>query len=264
MKIAFFVSAFPCLSETFILNQITGLIDRGHDIDIYAERAENNDKIHEDVKKYNLLSRTFYFHTPVPENKLLRIRKSMAFLLHNIMKTPIPLLRSLNIFKFGREAASLRLFYRIIPFMNRGLYDIIHCQFGPNGDLAVLLKAMGVLKGKIITTFHGYDIRLGIEKGGSIYREVFLEGDLFLAISDYNYRNLLNFGIDERKIIFHPVGIDLKTFSWKWNSGSDLKAGKVRLISVGRLVREKGLDYGIMAVQQVLQRAPELDLEYII
>ena len=264
MKIAFFVSAFPCLSETFILNQITGLIDRGHDIDIYAEWPDNNPKIHEDVKKYNLLSRTIYFHNPVPGNKLLRIRKAINFLLKNIIKSPEPLLESLNIFKYGREAISLSVFYKIMPFLNRGQYDIIHCQFGQNGNSAVLLKRMGVLKGKIITTFHGYDIRLGIEKGGSIYRELFLEGDLFLAISDYNYRNLMGFGIDERKIIFHPVGIDLNRFPWKWNSGSDLKMGKVRLISVGRLVKEKGHNYGIMAIHKVLQRRPELDLEYVI
>ncbi len=38
MKIAFFVDQFPSVSETFILNQITGLIDRGHEVDIYADK----------------------------------------------------------------------------------------------------------------------------------------------------------------------------------------------------------------------------------
>ena len=37
MKIAFIVTFFPALSETFILNQITGLIERGHEVDIYAD-----------------------------------------------------------------------------------------------------------------------------------------------------------------------------------------------------------------------------------
>ena len=36
MKIAFVVQGFPHLSETFILNQITGLLDRGHAVDIFA------------------------------------------------------------------------------------------------------------------------------------------------------------------------------------------------------------------------------------
>lgn len=46
MKIAFFVSLFPRLSETFILNQITGLIDRGHDVDIYAYDNGKDPKVH--------------------------------------------------------------------------------------------------------------------------------------------------------------------------------------------------------------------------
>ena len=37
MKILFVVGQFPKLSETFILNQITGLIDQGHQVDILAE-----------------------------------------------------------------------------------------------------------------------------------------------------------------------------------------------------------------------------------
>ena len=36
LKIAFIAGVFPALSETFILNQITGLIDLGHDVDIFA------------------------------------------------------------------------------------------------------------------------------------------------------------------------------------------------------------------------------------
>ncbi len=35
MKIAFIVWRFPVLSEAFILNQITGLIDRGHEVHIH-------------------------------------------------------------------------------------------------------------------------------------------------------------------------------------------------------------------------------------
>lgn len=37
MQIAFIVGHFPRLSETFILNQVTGLIDRGHQVDIFSE-----------------------------------------------------------------------------------------------------------------------------------------------------------------------------------------------------------------------------------
>lgn len=37
MKIAIVVGGFPLISETFILNHIIGLIDLGHDVEIFAE-----------------------------------------------------------------------------------------------------------------------------------------------------------------------------------------------------------------------------------
>ena len=39
MKIAFIVNEFPSLSETFVLNQIVGLVEAGHDVHIYASSA---------------------------------------------------------------------------------------------------------------------------------------------------------------------------------------------------------------------------------
>jgi len=39
MKIAFIVGGFPTLSETFILNQITGLLDMGHEVEIFAQSS---------------------------------------------------------------------------------------------------------------------------------------------------------------------------------------------------------------------------------
>lgn len=40
LSILFVVSAFPSISQTFVLNQITSLIDRGHDIYVYSQNKE--------------------------------------------------------------------------------------------------------------------------------------------------------------------------------------------------------------------------------
>ncbi len=58
MRIAFIVGAFPVISETFILNQITGLIDRGHDVDIYARSIRHLETPHPQINRYRLLDRT--------------------------------------------------------------------------------------------------------------------------------------------------------------------------------------------------------------
>src|SRR5947199_8345537 len=65
LRIARFVGSFPVVSETFIVRQITGLIDLGHAVDIYADsRAEADAPIHPEIAKYRLLERTTVMDMP--------------------------------------------------------------------------------------------------------------------------------------------------------------------------------------------------------
>ncbi|MFO7166545.1 MAG: colanic acid biosynthesis glycosyltransferase WcaL, partial [Chloroflexota bacterium] len=61
MRIAMIVNQFPALSETFVLSQITGLIDRGHSVDIFASQPRAEGTVHQDVLDYGLLERTTYY-----------------------------------------------------------------------------------------------------------------------------------------------------------------------------------------------------------
>ena len=57
LKIAVVVNQFPSISETFVLDQIVGLIELGHQVDIFAfHKPKNYSKIHEKIKKHNLLN----------------------------------------------------------------------------------------------------------------------------------------------------------------------------------------------------------------
>jgi len=260
MKIAFIVTSFPNLSETFILNQITGLLHLGYEVEIFANSNPNQDKVHPNVEACRLMERTHYFN--MPANKVKRVLKALGLLIANFHKAPGRLLRALNVFKYGRDALSLRLLYALIPFLGREQeYDIIHCHFGPNGNLGARLKQLGI-QGTLVTTFHGHDTRLGIEKGGHIYQNLFEDGDCFIAVSDYNYKNLINFGLDENKIIYHPVGIDLDKFIYKWQSEPSKDTKPIKVLTIARLVEIKGLQYGIQAIRKLLEQHPELILEY--
>ena len=257
MRIAFIVGAFPRLSETFILNQITGLMDRGHCVDIFARTLSKEPAVHPDVEKYKLLDRTC--HLRVPKDKFSRVLAGIGLIAANFRKNPKVILRTLNIFEYGITALSLTLLHMTAPFLRD--YDVIHCQYGTNGDLGITLKRLGV-QGKVVTTFHGYDIRRGLEKGESIYERLFKEGDCFIAIAAYNYKNLLKFGLDEKKMVRLPVGIDPDRFPYRWERASFENEAPIRLVTVARLVEEKGLSYGIKAVHKVLQQHPQFDLEY--
>jgi len=267
MRIAFILGAFPILSETFILNQITGLIDRGHEVDIFARCPGSASKVHPDVFKYKLLDRTYYYDVSVPVNFVNRLLKAVWLVFSNVHKKPLVILRCLNVFKYGRKSASLRQLYEVMPFLQCKAYDIIHCHFGPNGLKGVRMRELGAIKGKIVTTFHGYDIRLGIKNGNDYYADLKKNGDVFLSISPYNKRNLLKFGFDANKIFDNPVGIDTRRFISHWEdevyrNHDDQR--KVRILTVARLVSEKGLEYGIRSMKEILQRNSFAKIQYTI
>ncbi len=257
MRVAFLVDEFPSLAETFMLGQITGLIDRGHEIRIFAKAAESVHEMHPDVERYGLLERTKYIR--IPANRLERVLGAVALIYTNLKLKPRTTLRSLNAFKYGRRALSPTLLYTADLFHDK--YDILHCQYGPNGNLGAELKRLGIAK-KVVTSFHGYDIRLGIELGGKIYRTLSEQGDCFLVISGYNFRNLVSFGFDQEKMIYHPVGIDVRRFSGNGKSGLSGDGRPVRVLTVSRLSAEKGLECGIRAVHRVLNARPEYKLQY--
>ena len=262
MKIAFLVGSFPKLSETFILNQITGLIEMGHDVNIFARTPSGELIVHDDVEKYKLLNQTRYFDNKkyeIPKNNFLRIIKAIKILRTSTKIQKKQLIRSLNILKFGKDALRLRTFYSTAKFLGSNIenYDIIHCHFGPQGQLAALLKDTGVITGKLITTFHGYDITVHVEKKGmNVYEHLFKNGDMFMPISDRWREKLILLGCDEDKIVLHRMGVDTKKFFFTPRKLKE--CGTVPLLTVARLVEKKGVEYGIQAVAKSLRTYPNI------
>lgn len=260
MKIAFVLPAFPVISETFILNQLTWFLDHGHHVDIFARQRSTETKIHEDVEKYRLLDRTHYYWD-VPSDKLHRTMSALCLIRKYGLKHPIGILRTLNGFKFGSLAWTLALLHRVGPFLND--YDIVQCHFGTSGNWGIFLKEFGV-KSKFVTTFHGFDIRMGLEKGGQIYRNLFEKGDGFISISEYNFQSLCRLGLSQKKIFSLPIGIDLRKFPLKTRDAVRKTQGSCRIATVARLVPEKGLQYGIEAIARLQQKRPGRPVRYTI
>ena len=60
MKVLFYLNSFPLPSETFIIDQISGLIERGADVTILSLVKGKIDIDNEKVKKYKLIERTVF------------------------------------------------------------------------------------------------------------------------------------------------------------------------------------------------------------
>jgi len=257
MKIAFIIGAFPTLSETFILNQITGLIDMGQDVDICAQFYSNEKKMHSDIEKYHLMDKVHYFN--IPSNKIKRILKAIYLIIKNFHKAPLKILKSLNVFIYGKVALSLKLLYLLIPFLDNN-FDILYCHFGTNGILGTYLREMGV-DGKLVTTFHGYDMSGFIKSNSNnVYNNLFKNGDLFLPISDYWKQKLIKLNCEEKKIVVHRMGINLEKF--KFSERRKEPREVIKLLTIGRLTEKKGHEYAIRAISKLIKKYR--NIEYII
>ncbi len=96
MRIAFILHEFPVISQSLILKQITGLIDRGHEVDVYAQAGPDGSGVHEDFTAYGLRKRTFYL--PRLSGTRLRLAATGLWLIaSHYHRDPRTLLRALRV-----------------------------------------------------------------------------------------------------------------------------------------------------------------------
>lgn len=250
MRIAFLLNHFPGLSITFIIDQITGLLDRGHSVTIFAANRDQHPFAHPAVERYNLLGRTVYYQQPSP-GMVATYKGGLMALLRSLMKAPVKTLRALDVFRYGRHAYSLRLLYAVDSLWSREIentYDIVHCHMGPIGIKGALFRDLGLIQGRLVTTFHGYDVtQYPARFGPDVYRKyLFSRGDLFMTVSEHMRKRIIDLGCEPQKTIVHHVGIDTGLFDFK--ARSLVPGEQLRLVSVARLTEKKGLEYAIRAV----------------
>lgn len=253
LNIAFIVNDFPCISETFILNQITGLLELGHDVDIFAyNKAEKDQKQHAAVLKYGLLKRVKYFPA-IPQGRIARLVRLTGIVLIQIFKHPAWLCKCFNFKKYG-VYRSLNHLFHLQLLMNKK-YDIIHCQYGTIGrDWAYIREIMDT---KLVVSFRGYDLmKMVFEHGPIVYKELFDRGDVFLPVSGYFAKKLEEIGCSKRKIHVLYSGIDVRKYQYKERT-FDFQE-KIELLSMGRLVEKKGIKYVIYAVEQLRKQYPNV------
>ena len=261
MRIAFLVSEFPKLSETFILNQVVGAIERGHEVDIYTRYIRDWSNVHPDVNRYQLWERT-YSMPPLPYNYLWRAIKGVGLFLSNFHRAPRSIARSLNIFAYGEQAFNLWLLYTAVALLDTPCdYDIIHCQFGTLGYRGLALKRLLQPTPKLLMMFRGFDISAYLEKGGKrVYPRLFKDVDYCLANCNFFRQRVIDLGLDADRIAVHFSGLDVEKFTFQ---PRQLVPGEpIRLATTGRLVEKKGIEYAIRAV--VRQAKHDANLCYYI
>ncbi|HYT62047.1 MAG TPA: glycosyltransferase [Haliangiales bacterium] len=280
LRIALFVGSFPVVSETFILRQIAGLLDLGHEVDIYADtRAEANAPVHSEVARYRLLERTTFMDMP-PEtapwempvwpvarrtwlpgsetsvHNAVRLGRALPKFFRCLTHSPRLTLQVLSPREYRYQAASLSALYRLAALCpQKKKYDVLHAHFGPAGNSFRFARTLW--QAPMIVSFHGYDYStLPRKEGTDMYRRLFQTADAITVNSEYTGRQVEKLGCPAAKLHRLPVGLDPEEFPFRERTLHD--GGPIRILTVARLIEIKGHEYVIRALAKVRERHPAI------
>ena len=257
LRIAFLLPSFPELSNTFILNQITGLVDRGHDVSLFAVACKPFDEAHADVARYGLSERMR--HVPIPGGHFARLRSALT-----LMASPEgrqrAALDALNPLRHGRRGVNFVHYHTVVSFLRAPRFDVLHCQFGDHGPRAARLLRLARIDAALVTSFRGADLTQGLERDPRRYVDLLRNGDLFTPVSDDFGRRLVAAGAPADRVATHRSGLELQRFPFTQRQPPE---GRARLLFVGRLTEKKGVAYLLEALANLLATGRDAELTIV-
>ena len=200
LRVAMVVWTFPTLSQTFVLDQIRGLLERNHDVDIFALKGPwpEGKPYHADFDRLELQQRTFAA-TAKPQGILQRFQLTGRLLCRQLIKNPQSVVRWAASCMQGKSV-SLRCLDAITPRIFQNTYDIAHCQFGTLGNLSLALEQIGMRFKRLVVTYRGYDISSVIQHSGPrVYDRLFKRADMVMPNCDFFRSRLIELNCDPAK-----------------------------------------------------------------
>ncbi len=249
MRVAFFTNHFPVASETFIANTAVGLIDAGHDVDLYGLFGKSASTArHALAEQRGLLSRAFSPRFPKRREIVRRWWEAPRAFARITQTSGLRAATSgLNLLVHRHRGLVMRALHEVEAFQSSGRYDALHCHFGTLAEPVLRHRRAGGLRGPLIVHFRGHDISSHVaEVGPRCYDRVFGEAEAFIANSAFFRERAIALGCpaDRITVVESPVNLEIFPLTPR-----TLRPGQpIRILTVGRLVEKKGIAYAIEAV----------------
>ena len=246
MRIAFFVHRFPALSETFILHQVTGLLDRGHDVRIFSEEAPGDAPVHSEVEARNLMDRV------VPLHERMRGMGEWAWPRVLALRAPQALLQMRRRSR-ARYGGGWALGQKLAVLAQSGPPpDVVHAHFG---DVALRNRHASLIwPVPFVASFYGHDAsRVPLREGAGVYGPLESTARCVTVLSGDMRRQLRGLGFPEEVIREQRLGIHPDRFPFHPRSLPS-EGEPVRILTVARLVEKKGVEYALEALAPLAER----------
>lgn len=262
MKVLFIVEHFPSFSETFVLNQVVGLLKLGHEVEVYPLGRPSSPITHPDINTFSLLDLTWQ-RKEVPASKIERVIDVLKKIPQLYSRCGWRFLQAFNTFRQGKQSLNLSIAHSCLELLKHNYkYDLIQCHFGDKGLRALCWQEMGLINAPFTTVFHAHELAgLSEAEGRKLYGPLFEANALLLPVSN-NWRNrLIGWGADPKRVIVHHMGVDVDGFDY--NPSPPELDSTINILTVARLVEQKGYEYAIRAVAE-LKKICNRNIKYII
>lgn len=263
MRILIVARRYPVVSQTFILLHVKSLLKLGHSVTIMAEPGDSS--LLESIKRGNDQA----FGRIVP---IVYPRGNFGKRFWDLVRQ-IPLdFRSLKSFWFmvsdyvrGRTAGAA---LAVVPYASAlrqvSDWDIVHVHFGNLALPVAQLCDAGFINVPVIVTFHGTDLNeIRPVSNCQLFARVFQSAQLLTVGTKHMAKHLEECNISSEKYKVIPMGIDLPKFNTVTLQQRQRDLAGTRLVTIGRLVEFKGIEYAIRAVAELRKKWPDITLDVI-
>ncbi len=242
IKIAYVIGEFPSVSETFILNQMVGMIERGLEIEIHAIKPMKKCPIHPLIDEYGLMDFVF-FRRATPDSRSGVLLEGLLLMTRYFYRL-FPLW---HVILAGKQdpGSSLFSYLALADSLKKSKADVIHAQFGHAGKRVAAIKQAGLIKKPLLTSFRGGDTTIVLKKDTSAYQELYKIGMQFLTVSNKLRQMHVANGCPPSKIEVHHSGVMLDRFPFRPFHHFHQP---LRFLAVGRFVEKKGHRYALEAL----------------
>lgn len=244
MRIGYVLGDFPKLSETFVLNELVELLEKGNKVYIFSFGRPFENITQKEINDYDLLKKTYYFDSSYIIEGLKSLTDLTNFRLfisrEKLLTKFACIVRASNFSKIIRELG----------------IEILHSHFANQPTFTNLCISQLT---DLPFTFTGHAFDIFIAPNVKALRERMEKSSAVITPSYYNRDYLHNLtGISPEKIHVVRACSNIERFKSIARDEDGFT-----ILTVGRLVQKKGIAYGILAIKELIKEFPRIHYKII-